>query len=137
METFEAMVYDPQGEVRDTLRKGYRARRRELEGGSPEKRRVGLFATLAKIENRRDNAYDLALDDTLPKDALHRKLADLEEQERVLRRELERVGDAARQLEELERAYEVAIDYFQNRWVPTDTLTETPQSGGTTTRGRG
>lgn len=101
--------HDPQGELVRQLEAAYEERKRELSNGSAVGQ-ASILEALGKIETRRDGFYDLAADNTMPREALLRKLAGLEEQERALRAELERVGDAARDLEAVENAYAAATE---------------------------
>ncbi len=107
--------FDPEGEFLSRLEAEYRRERQKLVGGSAE-RRAALMAALAKLTTKRETAYDLAIDGTLPKDALQDRLATLDDDEKTLRGELATVAEVAERLEALDGAHEAVLEMVNTRF---------------------
>jgi len=107
--------FDPKGEFLSRLEAEYRRERQKLVGGSAE-RRAALMAALAKLATKRETAYDLAIDGTLPKDALQDRLATLDDDEKTLRGELATVADVAERLATLDGSHEAVLEMVRERF---------------------
>jgi hypothetical protein len=107
--------FDPEGEFLARLEAEYRRERQKLVGGSAE-RRAALMAALAKLATKRETAYDLAIDGTLPREALQARIAILDDDEKTLRGELTTVADVAERLATLDGSHEAVLEMVRERF---------------------
>jgi hypothetical protein len=84
---------------------GYIARRRQEICGDPDREVRTLAERLRKLDRREEGYLDLAADGDMSREKLRAKLAELEEQRKAVRRELEEARRRLRALHEPERVW--------------------------------